>query len=118
MAGIGDLVQLGDGSVGVVGEEVPSPGPQLYRVYFTSEHLTVTDADISATLAAPVFNVGDEVTLWPYGGTIDAIDGDEFTLSIERQTPFDFGPITWTATHRVPRWRVIRDNDLRIVRIQ
>lgn len=117
MASIGDVVTLSDGSVGVVGEEVPSPGDQIYRVFFTNEHVTVTDAGIVSTLDAPVYSVGDEVTLWPYGGEITAIDGDDFTLEIERQTPFDFGPITWTATHKAPRWRIIRDNDTRINRV-
>lgn len=117
MTAIGDVVRLRDGSVGVVGGEVPSPGPQVYRVYFPNEHATALEADISATLAAPVYNVGETVTLWPYSGEITAIDGDEFTLSIERQTVFDFGPISWTAEYKAPLWRIIRDNDERLERL-
>ena len=117
MTVIGDVVTLSDGSVGVVGEEVPSPGPQVYRVFFSNEHVTTTEADITETLAAPEYQVGDTVTLWPYSGEITAIDGDEFTLSIERQQVLDFGPITWTGIYKAPRWRIIRDNDTRIKRL-
>lgn len=116
MAAIGDIVTLNDGSVGVVGEEVPSPGAQIYRVHFNNSHLTVTDADIASTLEPPVYEVGDAVSLWPYSGTIAAIDGDEYTLSIERQETLDFGPITWTGTYKAPFWRLACDNDSRISR--
>lgn len=115
MASIGDVVQLADGSVGVVGEVQPSPGP--YRVYFDESHLDVGDDYISSTLSAPTYNVNDEVSVWPYSGTVTAIDGDEFTVSIERQSDLGFGPLTWTADYVVPRWRIIRDNDSRIERV-
>lgn len=116
MTAIGDVVTLRDGSVGVVGEEVPSPGAQIYRVFFSQESVTATEADITETLAAPVYEVDETVSLWPYSGEITAIDGNEFTLSIERQQVLDFGPITWTGTYKAPRWRIIRDNDQRIMR--
>lgn len=116
MTAIGDVVTLRDGSVGVVGEEVPSPGAQVFRVHFSDESVTVTDADITETLEATEYEVGDTVSLWPFSGEITDIDGDEFTLSIERQQVLDFGPIAWTGVYKAPRWRIVRDNDQRIQR--
>lgn len=117
MASVGDVVTLTDGSTGVVGAALPSHGSQQYRVYFDESRLDVTDADIASTLSAPTYSVNDEVTLWPYSGTITAIDGDTFTLSIERQHELNGGGyLTWTGTYTAPRWRIIRDNDSRIER--
>lgn len=116
MASIGDVVTIAEGSTGVVGESFPSQ-PQSFRVFFTDENKLITDADITVTLSAPTFNVNDAVTVWPFSGTVTAIDGDEFTVSIERQQLLESGPFTWTADHKVPRWRIIRDNDPRIERI-
>lgn len=114
MAYVADVVELNDGSVGVVGESLPHG---LYRVYFDESHLDVSDAYISQTLAALTHNVNDEVSVWPYSGTVKAIDGDDFTVSIDRQSDLGFRPLTWTADYVVPRWRIIRDNDPRIERI-
>lgn len=116
MASIGDVVTIAEGSTGVVGESFPSQ-PPAFRVFFGEENKLVTDADITATLSAPAFTVNDTVTVWPFSGDITAIDGDEFTVSIERQKLLDIGPFTWVADHKVPRWQIIRDNDPRIARI-
>lgn len=116
MASLNDVVTLEDGSVGVVGELLPSHGSQQYRVYFDRSYKDVTDDAISQTLSAPTYNVGDDVSVWPYGGQITAIDGDEFTVEIDRQQGFDFGVITWTGEYKAPRWRIIKDNDSRIER--
>lgn len=116
MANLNDVVELEDGSVGVVGELLPSHADQEYRVFFDESYKDVTDDAISSTLSAPTYNVGDDVSLWPYAGQITAIDGDEFTLEIERQHKFDFGWTSWTGTYHAPRWRIIKDNDSRIER--
>lgn len=116
MANVGDVVSLNDGSVGVVGEALPSHGSQQYRVYFDQSRLDVTDADIASTLSNPSYSVNDEVTVWPDAGTITAIDGDTFTVSVDHQRLLESGPFTWTADHHVPRWQIIRNNDPRIER--
>lgn len=110
---INDVVQLANGSVGVVGELTP----QGQRVFFDESHLVVIDSEITATLSAPSYSIGDEITVWPHSGAITAIDGDQFTVSVQMTETFGFGPITWTGTQTVPRWRVIRDNDPRIERV-
>lgn len=117
MSSIGDIVVLRDGSVGVVGEVVPSPGPQIYRVFFSNEHVTTTDADIQETLASQEYEVGDTISLWPYSGEITAIDGDEFTISIVSQELLEFGPVAWVGVYKAPRWQVVRSNDTRINRL-
>lgn len=116
MASVCDVVSLNDGSVGVVGELLASHAPQQYRVYFDQSRLDVTDADIASTLSAPSYSVNDEVSVWPDSGTVTAIDGDTFTVSVDHQRWLESGPFTWTADHHVPRWRIIRDNDTRIER--
>ena len=116
MTALADVVTLRDGSVGVVGELVASPGAQVYRVHFLRGSITTTDADITETLDPPEFNVGDSVALWPYSGTIADIQGDEFTLSIDRRVFLGFGQHAWTGVHKAPRWRLVRDNDARIGR--
>lgn len=114
MASVGDVVKLSDGSVGVVSEIANG----VHRVHFVTNHKDVNTDFISATLSAPNFNVGDEVALWPYSGTITAIEGDDFTLSIDRQQRVEgLGPITWMGTYKSPRWRIALDNDARIKRI-
>lgn len=117
MTAVGDVVTLNDGSTGVVGAALPSHDAQQYRVFFFDNHLDVTDADIASTLSAPTYSVNDEVTLWPYSGTITAIDGDTFTLSIDRQRQLTSEVFTWTGTYTAPRWRIINDNDTRIERL-
>lgn len=117
MANVNDVVTLPEGSTGVVGEALPSHGSQQYRVYFFDSYLDVTDADIASTLSAPTYSVNDEVTVWPFSGTITAIDGDTFTVSIDRSKELTSGGIfTWTADYKAPRWRIIKDNDSRIER--
>jgi hypothetical protein len=117
MTAIGDVVTLRDGSVGVVGELLPSPGAQVYRVHFLRGSITTTEADITETLDPPVFNIGDTVTLWPYAGTITGIQGDEFTLNIDRRVFLGFGSHAWSGIHIAPRWRIVKDNDERILRL-
>lgn len=117
MPSVNDIVELSDGSIGVISEELPSPDPSnpLFKVWFTDHHRSVTADDISQTLSAASYNVTDEVAVWPHLGEITVINGDEFTISIERSRFVPgLGSVTWTASHRVPRWRVIRDNDGRI----
>jgi len=112
---IGDVVQLANGSVGVVGEILPHG---LSRVYFDRSYKDVLDAEISSTLSAPAYSVGDTVSIWPHSGDITSIDGDTFTVSIDRQTIFPDGfNVTWSGDFQAPRWRIIRDNDTRISRV-
>lgn len=118
MASINQVVQLANGSTGVIGELLPSPGAQQYRCHFDESYLDILDADIAQTLSAPTYNVNDDVSVWPDAGVISAIDGDTFTVEATRQDHVPgLGYVTWTATLKVPRWRVIRDNDSRIERV-
>lgn len=115
MASVNDVVELNDGSVGVVAEEVPSGGAQLYRVWFPTYHLVLSDGEISQTLSAPSYSVNQQISIWPYLGTIKSIVNDEFTVEVERsQFIAGLGNTSWTATHKVKRWRVIKDNDGRL----
>lgn len=111
---VGDVVELPGGLVGVIGEQV-EPWPARWRVYFKENALEVLDSELVSTLSAPSYQVGDAVSVWPDHGTIQAINGDEFSVQVTRSAPV-FGNrwVTWTATLKVPRWRIIRDNDQRI----
>lgn len=118
MASVAQVVTLSDGSVGVIGEALASHDAQQYRCHFFDSSLVITDADIASTLSAPTYSVNDDISVWPNAGVISAIDGDTFTVEVERQQIVSgLGPITWTGTQIVPRWRVINDNDARINRV-
>jgi len=114
MPAIGDVVELANGDVGVIGESLPR---DQWRVYFPNGQLDVLPAAIASTKSAPSYLVGDTVSVWPDQGDITAINGDEFTVSLDKQQFLPgLGYVTWTATVTVPRWRIIRDNDNRLER--
>jgi hypothetical protein len=118
MAAVGDLVELPDGSVGVIGAELASPPDNQFRVYFPDSYKDITASDIQNTLSAPSYQVGDEVTVWPELGTITAVDGSEYTVAVEMSKRIEgVGHITWTGVQVVPFWRLVRDNDSRIERV-
>ena len=111
-------MRLTNGSVGVIGGLVPSGGAQQYRVHFDISTKTISADSVAETFSPQTFSVGDSVSLWPYSGVITAINGDEFTLSIERQELLEkLGPITWTGVYVAPRWRIVLDNDTRVRRV-
>jgi hypothetical protein len=114
MATIGSVIQLADESVGVVGDLIPGG----FRLYFTESYLTITAADIVAELSAPTYSVNDSVAVWPYGGTITAIDGDEYTVQVSKSVNIPgLGVIDTSGPQVVPFWRLVRDNDSRIKRV-
>lgn len=110
---IGDVVTLTSGLVGVVGEQTDDV-PLRWRVYFRENSLEVADSEISETLSAPSYSVGDEVIVWPDYGTIQAISGDEITVQATRSAPLWGDYVTWQATLVVPAWVVTRFTDTRI----
>lgn len=115
MPSVNDVVELTDGSVGVVAEVLSSANEQLYRVWFTDHHRVISVGHITQTLSAPSYSVNDEVGVWPHLGTIKIIDGDSFTVEVEHhQFIPGLGSTSWVANQVVPRWRIIRDNDGRI----
>jgi hypothetical protein len=118
MASVGDLVELPDGSVGVIGEKLSPPPNDGFRVYFSESYKDITASAIQQTLGAPTYQVGDEVTVWPDLGIVSAVNGSEYTVAVERSEIIKgVGHITWTADQVVPFWRLVRDNDNRIERI-
>jgi hypothetical protein len=118
VASVNDIVELDDGSVGVVSEALPSyGGASHFRVMFRTGYTNATDSDVAQTLSARTYSVNDTVEVWPNQGTITAIDGDEFTVDVPMSEKFDFGAITWNGDQVVPRWRIILDNDERIQRV-
>lgn len=112
MAQLNDIVELADGSVGVVSRIENG----RYHVQFFRNHWIVED--ITAVLAPPTYSVGDEISVWPDLGAITAINGDTVSVDVLRADDVqDLGVVHWTGHLQVPLWRVIRDNDPRIIRI-
>lgn len=109
---IGDVVELASGLVGVIGEQT-GQSPIRWRVYFRRNSLVVSAGDMAQTLPAPVYSVGDTVTVWPDYGTIEAIDSD-ITMQVTRSAPLWGKYVTWQATLVVPQWLVTRYTDNRI----
>lgn len=114
MPAIGDVVELSNGDVGVIGEELPR---DQWRVYFPGGYLDVLAAAISQTLSAPTYEVGDTVSVWPYQGDVKSVDGDDVTVTLDRSVRIPgVGVPQWEPDVTVPFWRIVRDNDERLQR--
>jgi len=115
MAAIGQVVTLDDGSTGVVADAITGG---LARVKFPDgTHTDVLDANITATLSAPEYQEGDQVTVWPDQGAIDSIDGSQVTVTLTKAERIPgVAHIEWMPDVTVPLWRIILDNDTRLQR--
>lgn len=118
MPAVGDVVQLQDGSVGVISDQLSSHGEQQWRVAFPESRLDIIGSDIADTLDAPVYSPGDNVFVWPNSGTIQSVGDDSAVVTIERsETLPGLGMATWQSDDAVPLWRLTLDNDGRLQRI-
>jgi len=115
MPSIADVVELTDGSVGVVSDVIDR---DYHRVQFPDgTRIDVLPAAVSQTLSAPTYEVGQDVTVWPDIGTIDAIGGSRVTLTLTKSKRIPrVAHIEWNPTVTVPLWRIILDNDGRLQR--
>lgn len=114
MPAIGDVIELANGDVGVIGEALSL---DQWRVYFPEGHIDILEAAIADTLAAPSYEVGQTVSVWPHQGDIKTLGSSVVTVTLDRSEHIPgVGTPQWQPDVTVPLWRLIRDNDSRLQR--
>ncbi len=117
MPNLGDVVQLPNGWVGVIGGDARLRPSGNYLVYFPNSHLDIPEAEIGVTLVARTFSVAEEVEVWPYLGVIQTLNSSEASVELDRTELLPGGGRhSWMPIVTVPVWRLIRDNDPQLER--
>lgn len=117
MPNVGDVVQLANGWVGVIGGDASLRPSGNWLVFFPNSHLDVPDAEIGIILVAQTFSVDETVTVWPHQGVIQTLNSSKATVELDRTVILPGGGRhSWTPIVTVPVWRLIRDNDPQLER--